>query len=100
MDSLLYTIVLTRGSFCTNENGRKVLLSALRGRSSKARISIIEPDTQATREIEIDLSQLITILKHDSGPNPAVLKRLFGERESVVSISNYIARRAGLSSVI
>jgi hypothetical protein len=93
-----YTIVLTRGSVCTNEDGRRALLSCLHSKVRSVTIRAIDPFGEDHRSVSIDLRELITILRHDSKANPAVLKALAND-DVVVSISDYTARR-GLSSAI
>jgi hypothetical protein len=95
-----YTVVLVRGSICTDDVGRTAILDSLRARTNTANVPVIDPYSDERRIESIDLLELITILKHDSGANPAVLKRLVGGSDQVVSLSDYTARRFGLSSVM
>jgi hypothetical protein len=99
MSSARYTIVLTRGSVCTNESGRTAVLTAVRLKARDADVPIVDPYSGDQRTGTVDLLELITILEHDSGANPAVLKQLLGSPDDVISLSDYIARRSGLSSV-
>jgi hypothetical protein len=98
MDSPRYTVVLTRGSFCTNGEGRKAVLSSLRMKARNAVIPVLDMFSGLEKVETVDLLELVTILKHDSGANQAVLKQLLMSEDVVVPMSRYIARRSGLSS--
>ena len=100
MGSTRYTVVLTRGSVCTNESGRKLILASLRVGKRNACIPVIDPFSETQKSEALDLLELVTILKHDSGANPTVLKQFLGSRDDVISLSDYIARRVGLSSAV
>jgi len=69
-----YTVVLTNGSVCTDERGRDAILHTLRIKESVASITVVDTLSGETKAASINLLELITILKHDSGANPAVLK--------------------------
>ena len=100
MDSTRFTVVLTRGSICTDESGRKLILASLRAGQRIVSIPVIDPFSETKKNESLDLAELVTILKHDSGANPSALKQLFGGRDDVISLSDYIARRADLSSAV
>lgn len=100
MEAARYTIVLTCGSVCTNEEGRRAVIASLKEKTRDVNVPVVDPCTGALRVGAIDLLELVTILKHDSEANPAVLKQLLGPRDRVVSMADYMARRGTLSSAI
>jgi hypothetical protein len=65
-----YTVILQKSSFCTDASSVERILSAIRSNARTARATALDPFDGAYLTLDLDVREVVTVLHHDTLPNP------------------------------